>query len=145
MAMVYQGMKHVVHRRIEGGKRTSRNARLAVNADAKLHLVFRQHERGLAGGRYGTGPQCDADRMPVIVDAVAQRHQAIQIVAARRCRTEQFFHQHGIGHPATSGGEQAVFHRHVIVHQHRRHLDAAVMQQLGGGFKVQHVAGIVFY
>ena len=80
--------------------------------------------------------------MPVVIDAMPQRHHAVQIVAARG-GAQQLLHQHGVGYPAPSGGKQAVFDRHVIIHQHRRHRDAAVVQQLGGGFEVEHVAGVV--
>jgi hypothetical protein len=103
VAVVDQRMEHVIHRRVERGERTACNARLAVNADAELHLVLRQGERRFAGGGNGTGAQRDADRMPVVVDAMPQRHHAVQIVAARRGGAQQFLHQHGLGHPAPSG------------------------------------------
>ena len=120
------------------------DARLAVNADAELHLVIFQRKGGLPGSRYGAGAEGDTNRVAEIVQAAAQFSAGFQRVAALGGGADQFFDQYGVGDAATTGGIEAVFHRHVVVDHHGGDFNAALMQQLGGGLKIQDVAGIVF-
>lgn len=98
----------------------------------------------LAGGRNGAGAQGDADRVAEVVKLAPQFSACCQRVAALGGRAHQFFNQHGIGHAAPSGGIEAVFYRHIVIDYHGGDLDAAFVQQLGGGFKVKNIASVVF-
>ena len=115
-----------------------------MNADAELHLVIFQRKGGLPGGRYGAGAESDTNRVAEIVQAAAQFSAGFQRVTALGGGADQFFDQHGIGDAAATSGIETVFHRHVVVDHHGGDFNAALMQQLGGGFEVQDVAGVVF-
>ncbi|MNN39208.1 hypothetical protein D3C81_1532380 [compost metagenome] len=82
--------------------------------------------------------------MTEVIQFATQCGTRFQRVSALGSRADQFFNQHGIRNTATSGGIQAIFYRYVVVNNHGRDLDAAFVQQLGSGFKIQNVTGVIF-
>ena len=114
-----------------------------MNADAKFHFVFRQRKRGFARSGNGAGGKGDADGEAVVIDAFAEGDQFVQTCALLGGGTQQFFHDHGVGDAASACGIKAVLDRHIIIGKHKADINAEIVQQFGGGFKIKHVAGVV--
>ena len=129
---------------VQRAEATAVDARLAVNADAELHFIVLQGKGRLSGGRYGAGAEGDANGVTEIIQAAPQFSAGLQRIAALGGGADQFFDQYGIGNAAAACGIETVLHRHVVVDHHGGDFNAALMQQLGGGFEVQDVAGVVF-
>lgn len=82
--------------------------------------------------------------MALVIQLTTQSRTGFQRVTAFGGRADQFFDQYGISHTTTSGGIQTVFHRHIVIHHHGGDFDAAFVQQLGSGFEIKNVAGVIF-
>ncbi|STV48244.1 Uncharacterised protein [Klebsiella pneumoniae] len=81
-AVFQQGIEHLIDGLVQRAEAAAVDARLAVNADAELHLVIFQRKGGLPGSRYGAGAEGDTNRVAEIVQAAAQFSAGFQRVAA---------------------------------------------------------------
>ena len=125
-ARIVSAMRAVISRGGQQGHALA--ARLAVDADAHLHLVLAQLEGGFAGRGHGAGGQGHPHGTPVPVDLAAERFHARQIVAALGRRAADLLRQHGRPHAAAAGRVKAVFHGNVVVDDHRPHVYAPAWQ-----------------
>ncbi len=60
-AIFQQRVEHFIDGLIKGREGATIDTRLAMNADAKLHLIIRQGKRRFARGRNGTGTESDTN------------------------------------------------------------------------------------
>ncbi len=118
-------------------------ARLAVDADAHLHLVLGQLEAGLAGGGDGAGLNGRAHGAHVVDDLLGHGLDGVQVCAGLGQGAGDLVDEHGARHAPAAHGVQAVLHGHVVVHDDLGHLDALVTGHVGGHLEVHHVAGVV--
>ena len=143
-AVFNQGGEHLRDGVVQPFEGATFDARLAVNAHAKFHFVIGEGEGRLARGGYGASAEGDADAVALVVEAASQGGKAGQVIAAPRRCAQQFFQQYGAGDATPPGGVEAVFHRDVVIGEDESDFRAHVMQQFGGGFKIENVAGVIF-
>ncbi len=62
-----QGIEHLIDGLVERAEAAAVDTRLAMDADAELHLIIFQGKGGLSGGRYGAGAQRDANRVTKVI------------------------------------------------------------------------------
>ena len=127
-----------------GGKFDATASRLAVNANADLHLVFAQIKGWLAGSRHGAGGQRHAHAASLIIDFTSQGGHLSEGSARLRQATDDFFQKYGNADAAPSRRIEAILHSNIVIGNNAFHLDAVGGGQFGGHFKVEHVTGIVF-
>ncbi|CAH0302473.1 hypothetical protein SRABI106_03807 [Rahnella aquatilis] len=113
-------------------------------AHAKLHFVIIEFKRWFSGGGDGTCAKRNADRVTLIVQPAAQAGTGFKAVTTFCGCAHQFFDKHRVRHAAPTGSIEAVFDGDIIIDHHRGDFYAALVEQLGGGFKVQHITGVVF-
>src|SRR5690606_8316627 len=118
-------------------------ARLAVNADADLHLVLAQLEGGFAGGRDDARGQGHAHTAYVRVDSLAQLGDLLQVVALLGGSAADLLGEDGAAHAAAACGVEAVLYGDVVVDHDARHFDTLSLAHLGGHLEVHDVAGVV--
>src|SRR5690606_17689418 len=118
-------------------------ARLAVDADADLHLVLAQFKCRLTCRGYHARGQRHAHAAHVRVDALAQFGDALQVVASLGGGAADLLGEDGAAHAATASRVQAVLYSHVVVDDDARHLDALCLGHFGGHLNVHDVAGVV--
>src|SRR5262249_8699388 len=129
---------------IGAGKFDASSSRLAMDADADLHLIFSEVKSGFAGGRDGTGGECHAHAAALSVDFASQGCYLIERRTGFREATNDFFKQDGDANAATSGGIQAILNGDVIVCYDAGNFDALGVGEFGGHLEVHNVTGIVF-
>ena len=118
-------------------------ARLAVDADADLHLVVAELEARLARARRDAGRQRHAHAAALAVDPPAELGDLGQRLALLGGRAADLLGEHGDAHAAAAGGVEAVLDRHVVVGDDRLDLDALALAEVGRHVEVHDVAGVV--
>ena len=115
-----------------------------MDADAVFDFVVSEGKGGFARCRHGAGTEGDTDAVAVVVEFAAEGGEAVEVVAPAGGGAEQFFDEDGAGDATASGGVKAVFDRHIVIGEDDGDGVAHVVQEFGGGFEVQDVAGVVF-
>ena len=90
-------------------------ARLAVDADAELHLVVGDLEGRLAGGGHGARGQRHAHRAGRAIDLVAELLQFLQRHAFLGGGADDLFHHQRAGDAAAAGRIERILDRHVVI------------------------------
>src|SRR3954449_771083 len=118
-------------------------ARLAVDADADLHLVGSEGEVRLAGRRRDARRERHAHAAALVVDAPADVGDLLQRLALLGRRPADLLREDGHADAAAPRGVEAVLHRDVVVRHDRDDLDVLAGRDLRGHLEVHHVAGVV--
>src|SRR4051795_2711830 len=117
--------------------------RLAVDADADLHLVGPEREVRLAGRRGDAWRERHAHAAPLVVDVAADVGHVLERLALLGRRAAVLLREHGHAGAAPARGVEAVLHGDVVVRDDRHDLDALGLAHLGGHLEVHDVAGVV--
>ena len=143
-AMFDEGAEHLADHGVEVGVRPAFDAGFAVDADAVFDFVVSEGKGGFARCRHGAGTEGDTDAVAVVVEFAAEGGEAVEVVAPAGGGAEQFFDEDGAGDATASGGVEAVFDGHIVIGEDDGDGVPHVVQEFGGGFEVQDVAGVVF-
>src|SRR3954447_12046077 len=117
--------------------------RLAVDADADLHLVRAEREVRLARSRRDARRQRHAHAAALVVDVAADVRDVLERLALLGRRAADLLREHGHADAAPAGRIEAVLDGHVVVRHHRRDLDPLGGRELRGHLEVHDVAGVV--
>ena len=127
------------------GQRLTVPARLAVDADADLHLVGGQVEGRPARGGNGAGGQRHTHGAAVLVDPVRDGGHRIQVASLLGGGTHDLLQQHRQADAPASRGVQRVLDGNVVGDHHRRHAHASVGGQLRRHLEVHDIARVVLH
>src|SRR4051795_3978942 len=117
--------------------------RLAVDADADLHLVRAEREVRLAGRRRDARRQRHAHAAALVVHVAADVRDVLERLALLGRRAADLLREHGHADAAPAGRIEAVLDGHVVVRHHRRDLDPLGGRELRGHLEVHDVARVV--
>jgi len=110
-----RGEQHFGH--LVGGFQLHADAsRLAVDADANFHLIFRQVKGGFANMRDNTGSERHAHAAALSVDFARQVGNFLKRAAFFGGGANNLFHQHSQANAASSSGPGAVLYSHIVIH-----------------------------
>ncbi len=120
-------------------------ARLTVDADANLDLIFRELKARRPGVRNRAAGQGYTHGPHIGHHALGDGRDRVKIVATLGGCTCDLFHKDSSANAAPASRVQRVLHGDVVVHQHRTYVNAFGLSHFGGGFEVQYIAGVVFH
>src|SRR3954453_567955 len=118
-------------------------ARLAVDADADLHLVGPEREVRLAGRRRDARRERHAHAAALVVDVAADVPDVLERLALLGRRAADLLREHGHADAAPAGRVEAALHGDVVLRDYRHAPDALRLRHRGGHLEVDDVAGVV--
>ena len=126
-----------------GSDRLPVAARLAVDADADLHLVLAELEARLARAGRDARSQRHAHAPALAVDRPADLCDLGERLALLGGRAADLLRDHGDADAAPAGGVERVLDRHVVVGDDGLDLDPLALREVGRHLEVEDVARVV--